>query len=331
MGGPDVFQKYPFLRDPNLTDDLKKFLVDKSIQTETVAWANQLEVRKWKWSTPLAIALTGLITIGANFGANYWIADQKQKLDDQSGDSEAKRKAAAAEREFQYKIVERELTQDKPEKDRAKVLLFLVRSGVLNGLNATELRQMAEDTLANKSGANVPSLGPLRQNTNTRTGICDIPFQEASPRTAKLSDDWIASNLIDVHVPQLQKFVPNGKIRFNKIAATALKEAFKEIEALTLLDRIVTWNGAFVPRLYFGSILSVHACGIAFDINTRWNLAGNAPTAKGEKGSVMELVPIFKKHGFKWGGLWPDRSQNGGHFEYVTSSSSATGPSADLE
>jgi glycosyl hydrolase family 108/predicted peptidoglycan binding protein len=147
QGQPRVTERFPFLKDAGLSDDLKKFLVEKSIEAGNAAWTRQFEVRKWRWSTPLAVALTGVITVAVNFVFDHYRAQQAQMLQDQSGDSEAKRKAGAAEREFEFKIVERELSQSKSEAERASVLLFLVRAGVLNGLNATELRTMAEASL----------------------------------------------------------------------------------------------------------------------------------------------------------------------------------------
>ncbi|MCU1274239.1 MAG: hypothetical protein JWO48_1670 [Bryobacterales bacterium] len=319
MPDHDIFFKYPFLKETSLSDDLKRFLIEKSIQSEAAAWSNQFEVRKWRWSTPLAVALTGVITIAANFGTNYWTASQKQHLDDQTGDSEARRKTAAAEREFEYRIVERELTQDKPEKARARILLFLVRSGVLTGLNAQELRQMAEDTLNDKAGPGVPSLGTSRQNFDARRLACDIPYRTTTANLAEISDEWLSKNLVEVTVPQLKNFVKDGKVQFNRMAASALQAAFAEVEAAGLKSRVVSWDGGFVPRLS-GSLdgrLSVHACGIAFDINLSQNPFSAEPAAAGAEGSVRELVPIFEKHGFEWGGRWMPVIRQGAHFEFV--------------
>jgi hypothetical protein len=318
MPDQDIFGKYPFLKDASLSDDLKRFLIDKSLQSET----NQLERRKWWWSTPAAVALTGLITIAANFGVSYWTAAQQHYLTDQTGDSDAKRKAAAAEREFEYRIVERELTQDKPEKDRARILLFLVRSGVLNGLDAKELRQMAEDTLNDKAGASVPSLGSLRQNVDALRTVCNMPYRVVSQTLAEISSDWLANNLTEVVVPQLGKLVKDGKVRIHNIASSALKAAFAEIEVAGLMGRVLSWDGSFVPRLT-GSLdgrLSVHACGIAFDINSKWNSFGAEPAAVGKEGSVVDLVPIFEKHGFEWAGRRSSALREGAHFEFVITS-----------
>ena len=58
---------------------------------------------------------------------------------------------------------------------------------------------------------------------------------------------------------------------------------------------------------------SNHSFATAFDINAAWNGLGREPAARGEKGSVRELVPIFEKWGFRWGGNF--RRRDGMHFE----------------
>jgi lysozyme family protein len=151
----DFLAQYPFLRDASISDDLKKFLLERSIQSSNEAWTRQFEVKKWRWSTPLAVALTGLITLGGNFLFNYM-----------NSDADARRKSTAAEREFEYKIVEQQLTQTKNEAERASVLLFLVRAGVLTGLKTEELTKMAEASLKKEGKSadtiGVPSLGAPR-------------------------------------------------------------------------------------------------------------------------------------------------------------------------
>jgi hypothetical protein len=177
----DLLSKYSFLKDTNLSDDLKKFLVEKSIETGNAVWTRQMEEKKWRWSTPLAIALTGAITIGVNFFFDYWRATQAQSNQEKTGDADARRKASAEERQFEYKLVERELGQEKTEADRAKVLLFLVRAGVLNSLNVVELKSMADAALKDKNqDIGIPSLGNLPRQL-------DETFRAVSRRAARLS------------------------------------------------------------------------------------------------------------------------------------------------
>jgi hypothetical protein len=135
--------------------------------------------------------------------------------------------------------------------------------------------------------------------------------------------DWIAKNIVSVYISQL-KGVPtyggtfSGKVRWHKDGVEQLQHAWAEIEEKKLLDKVIFWDGSFYPRRKAGgSSLSHHSWGIALDINADWNGFGKTPAAKGKKGSVRELVPIFEKHGFAWGGLWgkPD----GMHFEIAQS------------
>lgn len=87
-----------------------------------------------------------------------------------------------------------------------------------------------------------------------------------------------------------------------------------------LLDRLMTFNGGYNCRMKRGheastalKDLSTHAYGAAMDLNAPWNALGKEPAPKGERGSLVELVPIANACGFVWGGDFtrPD----GMHFE----------------
>jgi hypothetical protein len=97
--------------------------------------------------------------------------------------------------------------------------------------------------------------------------------------------------------------------------AEALSKAWAEIEDQNLLDHVVSWDGAFSPVREGATRINTHNCGLAFDINASANPLGVAPALPGLRGSVRELVPIFEKHGFRWGGSF--RVPDGMHFEYV--------------
>ena len=96
----------------------------------------------------------------------------------------------------------------------------------------------------------------------------------------------------------------------------AAMAAFAEIEAAGLKNRILSFDQAFTPRTIRGaaSRLSAHALGIAFDLNCKWNVFGQPAAETGHEGSVKELVPIFTKYGFKWGGTSAGRDTC--HFEF---------------
>ena len=99
-----------------------------------------------------------------------------------------------------------------------------------------------------------------------------------------------------------------AKIYCNKLMIGKLSDALLEIKKAGLLHMIVTWNGCFnVRKSRTSNSYSLHAWGIAIDINAESNALGSKPTLS------PEVVAIFKKHGFDWGGDW--KRPDGMHFQ----------------
>jgi len=125
----------------------------------------------------------------------------------------------------------------------------------------------------------------------------------------------------DIRTDALQKAGAkfNGRLKFFKPAHAQLLAAFAEIEKAGLKKRLISIAGSFNARLQkkkgggFVQTPSNHSFATAFDINSDSNPQGTKPPAVGQSGSVRELVPIFEKHGFRWGGLFP--TPDGMHFE----------------
>jgi len=134
----------------------------------------------------------------------------------------------------------------------------------------------------------------------------------------RITDDWAETNIIDVSIPVKHVAGKDGPLvmPFHRLAADQLVALWLEWERKGLLDRIVSFDGAFVPRFVRGSTtsLSNHAFGTAFDINAEFNNLGRTPAAVGAQGSVRELVPIANELGFFWGGHYNHRL-DGMHFE----------------
>jgi hypothetical protein len=122
-----------------------------------------------------------------------------------------------------------------------------------------------------------------------------------------------------VPIPQLRKALgpsaPQG-MRFHRKAAAQLAGLWSEWESSGLLDRVISYQGSFVPRFIRGStsVLSNHAFGSAFDINAPENGLGVRPALVGQRGAVRELVPAAHRWGFYWGGHFGSRP-DGMHFE----------------
>jgi hypothetical protein len=134
-----------------------------------------------------------------------------------------------------------------------------------------------------------------------------------------ITDDWERKNIELFDMPQLRGVRGAGakpRARFHRMAAPQMRALFKAWDDAGLLGRLLSWEGAFVPRFQRGHVgsLSNHAFGSAFDINYTWNQLGHVPARSGQKGSVRELVQIANQHGFYWGGHFKDRP-DGMHFE----------------
>lgn len=141
--------------------------------------------------------------------------------------------------------------------------------------------------------------------------------------TIQITDGWEKENIVSVAIPQLQgkplyslggsPF--HGSIRVHRLVAGQFKAFFAEIERRGLVDRILTFDGAFYARMIRGSktSLSNHAFGTAIDINAEWNGLGREPAEIGRLGCLLELVPIAHRFGLYWGGNFV--RQDGMHFE----------------
>jgi hypothetical protein len=229
----------------------------------------------------------------------------------------------------QHELVLKMISVTSPE--QAKVnMQFLAESGLI-------AEDIAKKILATKAIPLIPprrdsdalpprpDFSPVTSAQRASAWNCDYEIEpDDTGRGVRILDDWEKNNIVSVPIPQLRKALGDGapeSMRFNIRGAEALKAAWAEVEEKKLLDRLVSFDGSFVARLVRGSQnrLTNHACGAAFDINAQYNLFGSPPAPIGAKGSVLELVPIFNKHGFYWGGHF--RRPDGMHFELAVSSS----------
>jgi hypothetical protein len=144
----------------------------------------------------------------------------------------------------------------------------------------------------------------------------------------RFTGGWEEANIARVAVPQLigiKGARNDGVVRFHALGAARLRALFAAWEAAGLLPQVLTFDGAYNPRMIRGKPkpgadpkhpkpLSNHAFGLAFDINAQWNMLGDPPARRGEVGCLYDLVPIAWAHGFYWGGNFRDRP-DGMHFE----------------
>jgi conflict system STAND superfamily ATPase/D-alanyl-D-alanine carboxypeptidase-like protein len=208
-------------------------------------------------------------------------------------------------KEYELKNLEYEQERDQFQKQKAITAQLLKDLGVTSEYPLQPLPSPSPSP-------SVDSAGPTFTTNSSVVG--EVHWRLSTDGTVEYLDNWDQNNIMTVDIPQLQNIqgANGGKVQFNRLAANQLKEAWAEVETQGLLNRVVSWQGSFA-RKAIGTRLSSHALGLAFDINIEANQTGVVPALQGDPGSVRELVPIFQKHGFTWGGNWtvPD----GGHLE----------------
>jgi hypothetical protein len=106
---------------------------------------------------------------------------------------------------------------------------------------------------------------------------------------------WVAANIRTESVPIL------GSVTCHKAMLPQFRAALEEIVQRGLADKIDPgeYAGCYYPRFIANSTqLSLHSFGIAFDVNVPGNQRGTV-------GEIdRDVVAIFKKWGFAWGGDW---------------------------
>ena len=106
---------------------------------------------------------------------------------------------------------------------------------------------------------------------------------------------WVASHIGTATMPII------GPMTCNKAIFPQLEAALREVVERGLADELHPdeYAGCYYPRFIAGSTtLSNHSFGLAMDFNVPGNQRGTA----GEMN--RDVVSIFKKWGFAWGGDW---------------------------
>jgi hypothetical protein len=135
----------------------------------------------------------------------------------------------------------------------------------------------------------------------------------------------VSNDSITMHPTWMGTYLPPGRVllssaipiraRCHNAVSGALGAALDEVAAAGLGGAIDvananTYGGCFNPRYSrLSGFLSRHAYAVALDTNTTSNCLGCTPRMN------CDVVRIFRKHGFAWGGNW--RTPDGMHFEWV--------------
>ena len=123
---------------------------------------------------------------------------------------------------------------------------------------------------------------------------------------------WRRRNIVDARIPLL------GIVRCHRLIVPLLTGAMNELRAQGLAGLVRSFSGCYSPRMQVPNdeAISMHAFGIAVDINAASNPYGATPRQD------PQLVEVMERWGFAWGGNWsvPD----GMHFEFSAFPESAT-------
>lgn len=268
-------------------------LKELELKKEELAYEQLSKQSNSKLNAPTLITLLTIVggLLGAAVGAisqGYW----NTKLEQQKFESEVILKA--------LEIEDKEIVK--------KSLIFYIDIGIINSLDKRKLEKIIIEEPDKLPYYN--SNGPLGEN---------LKYTIDTDGNVTFISGWDSTKIKKLFIPQLKnvriletEIFSRGNIRFYDEASEDLVNAFQEIEDEGLLHLIKSWDGSVNTRTIRGTEkLSEHALGIAFDINSKWNRIGEEPAKIGEEGSVIALVPIFKKHNFEWG--W-ETKKDANHF-----------------
>jgi D-alanyl-D-alanine carboxypeptidase len=117
---------------------------------------------------------------------------------------------------------------------------------------------------------------------------------------------WIRRDIRSARVPVI------GTVTCHRKMIPALRAAMRELvrRGIAHLVDPGDYAGCYAPRrIPTSGTLSLHAWGLAVDLNASHNPQGQKPHQD------LRLVHVMERHGFSWGGRWPT-VPDGMHFEY---------------
>jgi hypothetical protein len=138
---------------------------------------------------------------------------------------------------------------------------------------------------------------PLATGGSVAEAVGTFSYRWFADGTVAPDPAWVAANIRTESVPIL------GNVTCHRVMLPQLRGALREVVARGLASQVhpEEYGGCYVPR-FIGRDpskgLSLHTWGIAVDLNVPGNL-------RGVPGEInRDVVAIFKKWGFAWGGDW---------------------------
>lgn len=106
---------------------------------------------------------------------------------------------------------------------------------------------------------------------------------------------WVRDNIRTVTLPIV------GRVTCHRLMIPQLRGALQDVADAGLASSLSTYDGCYVPRFIERNpenSISLHTWGIAIDMDASTNYRGIQGTMH------PEVVTIFKRWGFRWGGDW---------------------------
>lgn len=132
-----------------------------------------------------------------------------------------------------------------------------------------------------------------------------ITWEEAGGGNIVITNDWAKDNIITIDLPVVGRHAIHKKLKL------VFEAVLNEIVGKGLDGEIIQF-GTWCPRHKMHDStkgLSTHSWGIACDVNWATNMPGRV-------GDISrDIVAVFEKHGFEWGGRWSYRDDM--HFQYA--------------
>ena len=167
---------------------------------------------------------------------------------------------------------------------------------VADGLRRALGRKVAVQELAATAQDTGPQSAYLTGGS-VAEAVGSFTFRPKPDGTVTVDPSWVAANIRTEEVPVL------GRVTCHRVMLPQLRGALTDVVEAGLSDRIHPdeYAGCFHPRYIAGDPsqgLSLHSWGIALDLNVPGNQRGTV-------GEIdREVVAIFKRWGFAWGGDW---------------------------
>lgn len=139
--------------------------------------------------------------------------------------------------------------------------------------------------------------GPIVQPKDLKARFGEVAVRLPFARDwVRMDPDWVRENIVRRRVPIL------GVVRCNRAVIAPLRGALRELSRRALAHTVDRrdFAGCWAPRrIPSTGALSLHALGLAVDLNARRN------PYDGENRQDRRLVETMQRWGFTWGGAWP--------------------------